>query len=182
MLNWRSPLLRFRSALHCGYSGITGIQGGIFFVLTRARTFKKARVRCAYHNNVVSPSHSCHVIHFIEQRCQLLTFILLYIVQYDTAEATFDRLAVRPPTINKLSAHISVLWPCLGSAIANSKIFAKTLNIFIRGRYLYQWYHYNHKAKRYENVIRGISSYHKKFPSKKLTKHRENRWSVIILY
>jgi hypothetical protein len=25
-----------------------------------------------------------------------------------------------------------------------------------RGRYLYQWYHYNHNAKRYENVIRGI--------------------------
>jgi hypothetical protein len=40
-------------------------------------------------------------------------------------------------------------------AIANSKIFAKTFNIFIRGRYLYQWYHYNHNAKRYENVIRG---------------------------
>jgi hypothetical protein len=41
-------------------------------------------------------------------------------------------------------------------AIANSKIFAKTFNIFIRGRYLYQWYYYNHNAKRYENVIRGI--------------------------
>jgi hypothetical protein len=37
-------------------------------------------------------------------------------------------------------------------AIANSKIFAKTFNIFIRGRFLYQWYHYNHNAKRYENV------------------------------
>jgi hypothetical protein len=44
-------------------------------------------------------------------------------------------------------------------AIANSKIFAKTSNIFIRGRYLYQWYHYNHNAKRYENVIRGIINY-----------------------
>jgi hypothetical protein len=41
-------------------------------------------------------------------------------------------------------------------AIANSEIFAKTFNIFIRGRYLYQWYYYNHNAKRYENVIRGI--------------------------
>jgi hypothetical protein len=67
--NTRFPLLRFRSALHCGYSGITDIQDGLFFVLTRARTFKKATVRCA---------------------------------------------------------------------IANSKIFAKTFNIFIRGRYLYQ--------------------------------------------
>ena len=67
--NTRFPLLRFRSALHCGYSGITDIQDGLFFVLTRARTFRKARVRCA---------------------------------------------------------------------IANSKIFAKTFNIFIRGRYLYQ--------------------------------------------
>jgi hypothetical protein len=38
------PLLRFRIALHCGYSGIIDIQYGlIFFVLTRARTFKKAR-------------------------------------------------------------------------------------------------------------------------------------------
>jgi hypothetical protein len=42
------PLLRFRSALHCGYSGITDIQDGLFFVLTismvltRARTFKKS--------------------------------------------------------------------------------------------------------------------------------------------
>jgi hypothetical protein len=44
-------------------------------------------------------------------------------------------------------------------AIANSKIFAKTFNIFIRDRYLYQWYHYNHNAKRYENVIRGIINY-----------------------
>jgi hypothetical protein len=44
-------------------------------------------------------------------------------------------------------------------AIANSKIFAKTFNIFIRGRYLYQWYHYNHNAKRYENVIRGIINF-----------------------
>jgi hypothetical protein len=35
------PLLRFRSALHCGYSGITDIQDGLFFVLTCARTFKK---------------------------------------------------------------------------------------------------------------------------------------------
>jgi hypothetical protein len=64
------PLLRFRIALHCGYSGIIDIQYGlIFFVLTHARTFKKARVRCA---------------------------------------------------------------------IANSKIFGKTFNVFIRGRYLYQ--------------------------------------------
>jgi hypothetical protein len=63
------PILRFRSALHCGYNGITDIQNGLFFVLTRARTFKKARVRCT---------------------------------------------------------------------IANSKILAKTFNIFIRGRYLYQ--------------------------------------------
>jgi hypothetical protein len=37
--NTRFPLLRFRSALHCGYSGITDIQDGLFFVLTRARTF-----------------------------------------------------------------------------------------------------------------------------------------------
>jgi hypothetical protein len=36
------PLLRFRSALHCDYSGITDIQDGLFFVLTRARTFKKS--------------------------------------------------------------------------------------------------------------------------------------------
>jgi hypothetical protein len=43
-------------------------------------------------------------------------------------------------------------------AIANSKIIAKTFNIFIRGRYLYQWYHYNHNAKRHENVIRGIAN------------------------
>jgi hypothetical protein len=37
-------LLRFRSALHCDYSGITDIdiQDGLFFVLTRARTFKKS--------------------------------------------------------------------------------------------------------------------------------------------
>jgi hypothetical protein len=41
--NWWFPLLRFRSALHCGYSSITDIQDGLFFVLTRARTFKKAR-------------------------------------------------------------------------------------------------------------------------------------------
>ena len=40
--NSRFPLLRFRSALHCGYSGITDIQDGLFFVLTRARTFKKS--------------------------------------------------------------------------------------------------------------------------------------------
>ena len=40
---------------------------------------------------------------------------------------------------------------------SHSKIFAKTFNIFIRGRYLYQWYHYNHNAKRYENVIRESS-------------------------
>jgi hypothetical protein len=75
----RFPLLRFRSALHCGYSGITDIQDCLFFVLNRARTWT---VRCV---------------------------------------------------------------------IAKSKIFAKTFNIFIR-----QWYHYNHNAKRYENVIRGI--------------------------
>jgi hypothetical protein len=76
--NWRFPLyLRFRSALYCGYSGITDIQDGLFFVLTHARTFKKARVKCA---------------------------------------------------------------------IAISKIFGKTFKIFIRGRYLYQWYHYNHNA------------------------------------
>ena len=37
------PLLRFRSAFHCGYSGITDIQDCLFFVLTRARTFKGAR-------------------------------------------------------------------------------------------------------------------------------------------
>jgi hypothetical protein len=41
-INTRFPLLRFRSALHCGYSGITDIQDGLFFVLTRARTFKKS--------------------------------------------------------------------------------------------------------------------------------------------
>ena len=40
--NTRFPLLRFRSALHCGYSGITDIQDGIFFVLTCARTFEKS--------------------------------------------------------------------------------------------------------------------------------------------
>jgi hypothetical protein len=39
--NTRFPLLRFHSALHCGYSGITDIQDGLFFVLTHARTFKK---------------------------------------------------------------------------------------------------------------------------------------------
>jgi ABC-type uncharacterized transport system YnjBCD permease subunit len=40
--NSRFPLLlRFRSAFHCGYSGIIDIQDGLFFVLTRARTFKK---------------------------------------------------------------------------------------------------------------------------------------------
>ena len=41
--NSRFPLalLRFRSVLHCGYSGITYIQDGLFFALTRARTFKK---------------------------------------------------------------------------------------------------------------------------------------------
>jgi hypothetical protein len=32
----------FRSALHCGCGGITDIQVGLFFVLTRARTFKKS--------------------------------------------------------------------------------------------------------------------------------------------
>jgi hypothetical protein len=42
LANTRFPLLRFRSALHCGYSGITDIQDGLFFVLTRARTFKKS--------------------------------------------------------------------------------------------------------------------------------------------
>jgi hypothetical protein len=41
-INTRFPLLRFRSALHCGYSGITDIQDGLFFVLIRARTFKKS--------------------------------------------------------------------------------------------------------------------------------------------
>jgi hypothetical protein len=40
---YKFPLLRFRSALHYGYSGITDLQDGLFFVLTRARTFKKAR-------------------------------------------------------------------------------------------------------------------------------------------
>jgi hypothetical protein len=40
--NRRIPLLRFHSALHCGCSGITDIQDGLFFVLTRARTFKKS--------------------------------------------------------------------------------------------------------------------------------------------
>jgi hypothetical protein len=29
-INTRLPLLRFRSALHCGYSGITDIQDGLF--------------------------------------------------------------------------------------------------------------------------------------------------------
>jgi hypothetical protein len=38
----------------------------------------------------------------------------------------------------------------------DSKIFAKTFNIFIWGHYLYQWYHYNHNAKLYENIIKGI--------------------------
>jgi hypothetical protein len=28
-VNWRFPLLRFRSALHCGYSGITDIQDAL---------------------------------------------------------------------------------------------------------------------------------------------------------
>jgi hypothetical protein len=42
LFNWWFPLLRFRSALHCGYSGITDIQDGLFFVLTRARPFKKS--------------------------------------------------------------------------------------------------------------------------------------------
>jgi hypothetical protein len=56
--------------LHCGYSGITDIQDGLFFVLTCATTFKKSYGQ-------VRDSH-------------------------------------------------------------NSKIFAKTFNIFIRGRYLYQ--------------------------------------------
>jgi hypothetical protein len=28
--NWGFPLLRFRSAVHCGYSGITDIQDGIW--------------------------------------------------------------------------------------------------------------------------------------------------------
>ena len=37
------PLLRFRSALHCGYSCITDIQDGLFFVLTRAGTLKKSK-------------------------------------------------------------------------------------------------------------------------------------------
>jgi hypothetical protein len=41
-LNTRFPLLRFRSALHCGYSGVTDIQDGLFFVLTGARTLKKS--------------------------------------------------------------------------------------------------------------------------------------------
>jgi hypothetical protein len=63
------PLLHFRSALHCSYSGITDIQDGLFFVLPVQELLKKARARCA---------------------------------------------------------------------IANSKLFAKTFNIFIRGRYLYQ--------------------------------------------
>jgi hypothetical protein len=89
VVNWRFPLLRFLSALHCGYSGITDIQDGLFLSWPVQELLKKARVRCA---------------------------------------------------------------------IANSKIFAKTFNIFIRGRYLYQWYHYNHNAKRYENVIRGIAN------------------------
>ena len=87
------------------------VQDGLFFVLTRARTFKKARVRCA---------------------------------------------------------------------IANNKIFTKTFNIFVRGRYLYQWYHYNHNAKRYENVIRGILNYmHATTPCP----HFPNivwTWSVLI--
>jgi glucan phosphoethanolaminetransferase (alkaline phosphatase superfamily) len=43
--------------------------------------------------------------------------------------------------------------------IANSKIFAKTFNIFIRSRNLYQCYHYNHNAKRYENVIGGLINF-----------------------
>jgi hypothetical protein len=92
--NTRFLLLRFRSALHCGYSGITDIQDGLFFVLTHARTLKKAWVRCAK---------------------------------------------------------------------ANSKIFAKTFNIFIQGLYLYQWYHSNHNAKHYENVIRRIYYLPKEF-------------------
>jgi hypothetical protein len=40
--NTRFPLVSFHSALHCGYSGITDIQDGLFFVLIRARTFKKS--------------------------------------------------------------------------------------------------------------------------------------------
>ena len=41
--NTRFPfILRFHSALHCGYSGITDIQDGLIFVLTRSRTFKKS--------------------------------------------------------------------------------------------------------------------------------------------
>jgi hypothetical protein len=54
VLNTRFPLLRFRSALHCGYSGITDIQDGLFFVLTRARTFKKSygQVRDSQQQNI----------------------------------------------------------------------------------------------------------------------------------
>ena len=89
VFNTRFPLLRFRNALHCGYSGITDIQNGLFFVLTRARTFKKSlgQVRDSQQQNI--------------------------------RENWF--------------------------------------NIFIRGRYLYQWYNFYHNAKRYENVIRESS-------------------------
>jgi hypothetical protein len=87
-LNTRFPLLRFRSALHCGYIVVSLIFKMAYFLSWPVQELlKKARVRCA---------------------------------------------------------------------IANSKIFAKTFNIFIRGRYLYQWYHYNHNAKRYENGIYSI--------------------------
>jgi hypothetical protein len=40
----RFPLLRFRSALHSGSSGITDIHDGLFFVPTRADNLKDARV------------------------------------------------------------------------------------------------------------------------------------------
>jgi hypothetical protein len=40
--------------LHCGYSGITDIQDGLFFVLTRARTPKKSQgqVRDSQQQNI----------------------------------------------------------------------------------------------------------------------------------
>jgi hypothetical protein len=62
-------------------------------------------------------------------------------------------------------------------AIANSKIFAKTFNIFIRGRYLYQWYHYNHNAKRYENVIRGMINVQPRIPRAFAQKPWVRGWS-----
>ena len=112
---------------YSGYSGITDIQDGLFFVLPRARTFKKARVRCAIANSkIFAKTFNSTQIHYLK----IIKYLSSNIYFYNLGKFMFLYINNRLPRTKLRQFSVSYQGSSFFNTLSNDIRNAPTLQQF----------------------------------------------------